>query len=269
MDDVMFRIQGLLTEFGLKILIALAIFIIGRWVAKGIRKIVRKLLSKGNADETIVKFAGNITYVILMIFVILAAVSKLGVQTTSLIAVLGAAGLAVGLALQGSLSNFASGILMIAFRPFKAGDYIEGAGTGGVVDEIGIFATIIKTPDNKKVIIPNSNLTSDTITNFTAMGTRRIDLVVGVSYSDDIDKVKRTLQDILKAESRLLADPAPKIGLVEMADSSVNFVVRPWVKSDDYWDTFFDLQETIKKRFDKEGISIPFPQRDVHMYQHP
>jgi small conductance mechanosensitive channel len=202
-----------------------------------------------------------------MTIVAIAAINQLGVQTTSLVAVVGAAGLAVGLALQGSLANFAAGVLIVLFRPYQAGDMIEAAGESGVVQEVQIFTTIINTLDNKKVIIPNSQIMGGSITNYTANELRRVDLVAGVSYEDDLDKVKAALQDVVAADKRVVADPAPTIAVSEMADSSINFVVRPWVTPDDYWDVYFDLTEAIKKRFDQEGISIPFPQRDVHIYQ--
>jgi small conductance mechanosensitive channel len=208
------------------------------------------------------------TYIALLVFVVLAALGQLGIQTTSFIAVIGAAGLAIGLALQGSLSNFAAGFLMIIFRPFKVGDYIEGAGVAGTVEVIQIFTTQLKTPDNKTVIIPNAALTAGNITNYSAKGTRRVDLVFGIGYGDDIDHAKNVIMDVLAKEERILKDPATTIGVVELADSSVNFAVRPWVKADDYWNVYFNLTENIKKSFDSEGISIPFPQRDVHMYEH-
>lgn len=208
------------------------------------------------------------TYIALLVFVVLAALGQLGIQTTSFIAVIGAAGLAIGLALQGSLSNFAAGFLMIIFRPFKVGDVIEGAGVTGVVETIQVFTTQLKTPDNRTVIIPNASLTAGNITNWTVKGTRRVDLVMGIGYDDDIDKAKKIMADILAKDERVLKDPAPKIALVELADSSVNFVVRPWVKVEDYWDVYFDTTENIKKSFDAEGISIPYPQRDVHVYEH-
>lgn len=195
---------------------------------------------------------------------ILAAVAQVGIQTTSIIAVLGAAGLAIGLALQGSLSNFAAGVLMLIFRPFRAGDYVECAGTAGVVEEVQIFSTRLRTPDNKLVIVPNGAVYSGNVVNYSANDTRRLDLVFGVSYADDLDHVKRVMRAVLDAEPRLLADPAPTIGLLELADSSVNFAVRPWVRTGDYWPVYFDLMEAMKKRFDAEGITIPFPQRDVH-----
>ncbi len=259
------QIQSFIALYGLKVLAAIVIFVVGRWVARLLTKTLKKMMRKGNVDETLVKFIGNMTYIALLTFVILAALGKLGVQTTSFIAVIGAAGLAVGLALQGSLSNFAAGVLMIIFRPFKVGDYIDAAGVSGTVEKIEIFTTQLKTPDNKTVIIPNSKITEGPITNVTAKDTRRVDLIYGVGYSDDIDKVKEVLVDILAKDARVLDDPPPIIGLLELADSSVNFAVRPWVKKEDYWNFYFDMNESVKKRFDSEGISIPFPQRDVHM----
>jgi small conductance mechanosensitive channel len=202
-----------------------------------------------------------------MAFVIIAALGQLGVQTASLVAVLGAAGLAVGLALQGSLANFAAGLLLIIFKPFKVGDFIEGGGVSGVVEEVGIFTTMMNSPDNKKLVVPNAKMTSDNIVNYTAKQVRRVDLVAGVSYRDDLDKVKRVLGEILAADSRILKDPAPTVGVLALAESSVNLAVRPWVKTADYWDVFFATQESIKKRFDAEGISIPFPQQDVHLHK--
>lgn len=253
--------------YGLKVLAAVLIFFIGQLIAKLIRSITQKVLAKKELDGIIISFVSNVVYVALMTFVIIAAIAQLGIQTTSFIAVMGAAGLAICLALQGSLSNFASGFLLIVFHPFKKGDYIEGAGTAGIVEDIQIFATTLITPDNKTVIIPNAKLTGDNIVNYTVKGTRRVDLEVGVSYSDDLDKVRKVLQDIANADGRILNAPAPMIAVKELADSSVNFVFRVWSKTDDYWDVFFDTTETVKKRFDEEGICIPFPQSDVHLYR--
>ena len=256
------------TTFGVKILAALAVFIIGRWVVKYLRRLTRRLMEKRNVDPTLTKFLTNLTYIALLTFVILAALGMLGIQTTSFIAVLGAAGLAIGLALQGSLSNFAAGVLMIIFRPFKVGDFIEGAGVAGVVEEIQIFTTRLASPDNKTIIIPNAKLTSDNIVNYSTKGTRRADMVIGIGYEDDIDKARTVIFDVLSKDERILKEPATKVAVKELADSSVNFTVRPWVKADDYWGVIFDATETIKKRFDAEGISIPYPQRDVHVYEH-
>ncbi|MBW2215736.1 MAG: mechanosensitive ion channel [Deltaproteobacteria bacterium] len=268
MENLIAKIWELLTIYGLKVIAAIVVFIVGRWIAKGLTGLTEKIMNKRKVDTTIVSFVANMTYIALLVFVVLAALGQLGIQTTSFIAVIGAAGLAIGLALQGSLSNFAAGFLMIIFRPFKVGDYIEGAGVAGTVETIHIFTTQLLTPDNKTVIIPNASLTAGNITNYSAKGTRRVDFVFGIGYGDDIDKAKKIMADILAKDERIFKDPAPKIALVELADSSVNFVARPWVKSDDYWDVYFDTTENIKKSFDAEGISIPFPQHDVHVYQH-
>jgi len=268
MEDIIAKIYQLLTVYGLKVLAAAVIFIIGRWVAKGVRKLIERIMQKGKVDSTLISFTANLAYIGLLAFIVLAALGQLGIQTTSFIAVLGAAGLAIGLALQGSLSNFAAGFLLIIFRPFKVGDLIEGAGVFGVVEAIQIFTTQLKTADNKTVIVPNAKLTDDNIVNWTVKGTRRVDMVFGIGYEDDIDKARSLMADIIAADDRILKDPPPQISVSELADSSVNFVVRPWVKVEDYWGVYFDLTENIKKAFDANGVSIPFPQRDVHVYQH-
>ena len=268
MEEMLDKIYQLLTVYGLKALAAVAIFIIGRWVAKGVRKLVERLMNKSKVDPTLITFTSNMTYIGLLAFVVIAALGQLGIQTTSFIAILGAAGLAVGLALQGSLSNFAAGFLLIIFRPFKVGDLVEAAGVFGVVEAIQIFTTQLKTPDNKTVIVPNAKLTDDNIVNWTVKGTRRVDMVFGIGYEDDIDKARSLMADIIAEDTRILKTPEPQISVSELADSSVNFVVRPWVKVEDYWGVFFDLTEKIKKAFDANDISIPFPQRDVHVYQH-
>lgn len=268
MEELLPKIYEIGTIYGIKIIAALAILIFGRWVAKIIEKVIHNVMEKRGVDPTIVNFISNLTYFALLIFVILAALSQVGIQTTSFIAILGAAGLAIGLALQGSLSNFAAGFLLIVFRPFKVDDFIEAAGVIGTVEKIQIFTTQLKTPDNKTIIIPNAKLTDDNIVNWSTKGTRRVDLVMGIGYDDDIDKAKAIMHEALKEDSRILAEPAPKIAVVELADSSVNFVVRPWVQANDYWNVYFDATERIKKKFDAAGISIPFPQRDVHVYEH-
>ena len=255
-------------EYGVKIVSALIVLIIGFWVAKMIKKGIVKVMEKRGVDPTLISFVSSLLFMVMKIFVIVAALEKLNIRTTSFIAILGAAGLAIGLALQGSLANFAAGVLMIIFKPFKLGDVIEAGGSVGSVLEIGIFTTILKSPDNKKMIVPNAQVTGGTITNINTFGTRRVDLVAGIGYGDDIDKAKSVLEGIIAADERILKDPEPTIAVVELADSSVNFVVRPWTKSADYWGVYFDTTETIKKRFDEEGISIPFPQRDVHLYEH-
>ena len=268
LEVILQRVWELVTIYGIKVLAAIVIFVVGRWIAKGFRKLVKNVMNRRNVDPTITGFVGNLTYILLLTFFVVAALGQIGIQTTSFIAILGAAGLAIGLALQGSLANFAAGFLMIIFRPFKVGDYIEGAGTAGTVETMQIFTTLLKTPDNKTVIIPNAKLTADNIVNYTTKGTRRMDMVVGIGYDSDIDKAREILEELVTADDRVLKDPAHKIAVVELADSSVNFVVRPWVNVSDYWDVWFDLTEKVKKRFDEAGISIPFPQRDVHMYQH-
>ena len=256
----------LAVTYGIKLLTAIAIFVIGRWVAKAITGFLRKAMSRAKADDMLIGFLGNIAYGLLLTFVVIAALSQLGIETTSLAAIIAAAGLAVGLALQGSLSNFAAGVMIIIFRPFKKGDYIEAGGTAGSVHDISIFTTTLKTPDNKTVIVPNSGVTGGNITNYSAEAKRRVDFVFGIGYNDDMKKAKTVLEQIIAADERVLQDPAPVVAVLELADSSVNFAVRPWVKTSDYWDVFFDITEAVKDTFDKEGISIPFPQQDVYMH---
>jgi small conductance mechanosensitive channel len=254
-------------DLAINIVTALVIFFVGKWAANLVTRAIRTLMQKQQVDKTLETFVGNLIRMVLMVFVVIAAISAVGIQTTSLIAVIGAAGLAVGLALQGSLSNFAAGVLIVLFRPYKVGDFIEGGGVSGSVVSVQILQTILKTGDNKQVIVPNSQIMGSIITNYSANDTRRVDMVVGVSYDDDLDKVRKTIEELVAADDRILDDPACTIAVSELADSSVNFVVRPWVNTPDYWGVMFDLTEAIKKRFDKEGISIPFPQRDVHVYQ--
>ena len=253
-------------EYGTALVGAIAIFIIGRIIARALTKLLRKGLSHAEIDETLVRFAGNITYGLLMTMVVIAAISQLGVETTSLAAVIAAAGLAIGMALQGSLGNLAAGVMIILFRPFKLGDFVEIAGTAGVVNDISIFTTTLKTADNKTIIIPNNGATGGNITNYSTEATRRVDMVFGIGYGDDIKKAKQVLKQLVEAESRVLKEPAAQIAVAELADSSVNFVVRPWVNAADYWGVKFDFTEAVKEAFDKEGISIPFPQQDVHMH---
>jgi small conductance mechanosensitive channel len=267
-SDLMEKVYTLLTLYGLRVISAIAIIVIGRWVAKGITRIIERLMQKRKVDETLVSFVSNLGYVAMLAFVIIAALNKLGIQTASFIAVVGAAGLAIGLALQGSLSNFAAGILMIIFRPFKVGDYIEGAGVAGTVEAIQIFTTQLKTPDNKTVIIPNSKISSDNIVNYSTKGTRRVELVFGIAYDDDIDQARQIIMDIIEKDERVFKDPEPIVVLSELADSSVNLTMRAWSKSGDHWNIFFETNEKVKKAFDAQGITIPFPQRDVHIYEH-
>jgi len=261
------QLKFLAIDWSGRILSAVVILFIGLWVTRKLSDLIRRLLSRREWDPIVTSFLANIAFVALMAFVVVAVLGRLGVETASFAALIAAAGLAIGLALQGSLSNFASGFLLIVLRPFKKGDYIEGAGTGGIVEEMQVFHTVLKTPDNKIVIVPNSKLTGDNITNFTDMDTRRIDLKVGVSYSDNLAKVKEVLRRIVEADARILRDPKPEVMVSELADSSVNLIARVWVKSGDYWSVVFDNTEKIKTTFDAEGISIPFPQRHVHVIQ--
>jgi small conductance mechanosensitive channel len=254
-------------EFTINLVTAIAIFYVGRMVVGLLMRGLKKMMQAQDVDVTLQTFVGNLVRMVLLIFVIIAAISALGIQTTSFIAIIGAAGLAIGLALQGSLSNFASGVLIVLFRPYKVGDFVEAAGISGVVEEVQILTTVLKTGDNKKVIVPNGQIMDSVITNYSANDQRRVDMTVGVSYDDDLDKVRSTLEQLVAADDRILDDPACTIAVSALADSSVNFVVRPWVKSADYWGVMFDLTEAIKKRFDKEGISFPFPQQDVHLYK--
>lgn len=248
-------------------LAAILIFIIGKWIAGVVTGLMRKGMKKREVDPALISFLGSLVYYTLMVAVVIAAIQQLGIQTTSFVAVLGAAGLAVGFALQGALSNFASGTLIILFKPFRIGDFIDAGGTAGIVEDIGVLVTVLKTPDNKKIIAPNSSIMGGVITNFSANPTRRIDMVFGIGYGDDIDKAKAVIKDVLASRSEILEDPAPTVEVVELGDSSVNLCVRPWVKKEDYWTVFFGLNADIKKRFDAEGITIPFPQRDVHLFQ--
>ena len=264
--EVWTMIQTTGVELGINLITAIAIFFVGKWVVNLVIKGMLNAMQKSDMDVTLRRFIANLLRMLLMLFVIIAAIHQLGIQTASLIALLGAAGLAVGLALQGSLSNFAAGVLIVLFRPYKVGDWIEGGGVSGAVEEVQILTTVLKTGDNKRVIIPNSQIMGSTITNYSANETRRVDLVVGVSYSDDLDKVRKELEDLIAADERILDDPAVTIAVSELADSSVNFVLRPWVKTEDYWGVYFGLTEAVKKRFDEVGISIPFPQRDVHIH---
>lgn len=259
-------VSELLVTHGLKLVAAFAIFIIGKWVVKRLVNAVKRGLNRTNMDKTLVGFLGNILTGIGLVFVIIAALSQVGVNTTSFAAAIAAAGLAIGLALQGSLSNFAAGFLIILFGFFKKGDYVEAGGTSGTVEEISIFTTTLLTPDNRSVIVPNSNITTDTIVNYSANKQRRIDLVIGVAYDADLPKTQELLYKILNDQEGVLQDPEPNVQVHELGASSVDFVVRPWVKTDDYWAIRWELTKTIKMELDKAGIGIPFPQRDVHLF---
>ena len=254
-------------DWGIKIAVAIAIFIVGKIIARMISNLLERAMRKGDTDEMLVKFLGNITYGVLLIAVVLAAIDTLGVNVTSLMAILGAAGLAVGLALKDSLGNFAAGVMIIIFRPFKIGDFINAGGAAGVVDEIGLFATLMHTGDNQRIIVPNSAIIGGNITNVSALETRRVDLVFGIGYDDNIGQARDIINSVMQADERILKDPAPAVAVGELADSSVNLNVRPWVNSGDYWPVRADLLENIKVKFDEAGISIPYPQQDVYMHE--
>ena len=266
--ETMESIHTIALKVGLKVVAALAVLLIGFWVAKLLKRILIKMMGRHKTDPVLVSFISALAHMLLKVFVIVAALGVLDVQTTSLVAMLGAAGLAVGLALQGSLSNFAAGVLLIIFKPFTLDNVVTASGVTGRIREIGILTTSLDTFDNKRIVIPNAKLMSDNITNHSVNDTRRVDLVAGISYSDDIDKARAAIQAAIAEFPEVLETPAPDILVSEMADSSVNFAVRPWCKPDDYWVVHFGVTEAIKKRFDAEGITIPFPQRDVHMYEH-
>ena len=263
--DINALLHDYVIPWGVNIAMALAIFVIGRWIAGMLVRLVGRLMEKSKLDPMLVSFGTSILNAVLLLFVIIAALNQLGVDTTSFIALIGAAGLAVGLSLQGSLQNFAAGVLLVIFRPFKVGDVIEAGGASGKVEEIGIFTTTLKTGDNRVIIVPNGAIYGGVITNNSARDTRRVDMVFGIGYDDDIKKARDILQSIVDADERILKDPAPLIAVGELADSSVNFFVRPWVKSGDYWSVRFDLNERVKAAFDEAGISIPYPQMDVHL----
>jgi small conductance mechanosensitive channel len=267
MENISTWVSENAVDWGIQIAIAIAIFIIGKMIARMISNLIKKALNRTGTDAILVSFIGNISYAVLLIAVVLAAVDSLGVNVTSLMAILGAAGLAVGLALKDSLGNFAAGVMIIIFRPFKIGDYITAGGVSGSVDEIGLFATLMHTPDNQRIIVPNSAILGGTITNTSALPTRRVDLVFGIGYNDNIGQARDIMMAIIEADERILKDPAPGIAVGELADSSVNLNVRPWVNSADYWAVRADLLENIKIKFDEVGISIPYPQQDVHMHE--
>lgn len=266
MDINVEAIQAWISLYAINIIGALLIFIVGKWLARKIANLLAKLMKKGDVDITLINFLTNLAYYTMVVLVVIAAIGRLGVNTTSFLTVIGAAGLAVGLALKDSLSNFAAGVMLVLFRPFTIGDVVSTAGITAKVEKITIFNTVFCTADNQQIIVPNNKIISDIITNINAKDTRRIDLVVGISYADDMAKTKEILQRLADADSRVLADPATTIAVAELADSSVNLVFRPWVKTADYWDVRFALTENIKNALDEAGISIPFPQQDVHLF---
>ena len=263
--DINALISDYVIPWGLNIFFALLIFIIGKIVVSIIISVLKKVLRRTKMDDILLNFVTSILKTILVLFVVIASLNQLGIDTTSLIALLGAAGLAIGLALQGSLQNFAAGVMLLIFRPFKAGDFVEAGGVAGIVESISIFTTIMRTADNKEVIVPNGTIYGGSITNYSARDTRRVDLVFGIGYDDSIKDAKEIMENIINSDPRVLKDPETQIAVSELADSSVNFVVRPWVKSEDFWAVKFDLTEKIKLAFDEKGISIPYPQMDVHL----
>ena len=255
------------SNFGLKLLTALIVVIVGKQLVKILLKVIKVALEKANTEETVRIFIANLLNTVFTVIIFVAAINQLGVETTSIIALLGAAGLAIGLALQGSLANFAAGILIVIFRPYKVGDYIEAGTNVGTVKDIQIFSTVLRTPDNKAIVVPNGSIMDGSITNYSEQPTRRIDIIASCSYEDDLDKVKQVLKTILDSEERILTEPKPQIAVSELAESSVNFIVRPWVNSSDYLPVMYSLLEQIKKTFDQEGISIPYPQSDIHIHE--
>ncbi len=264
--EIIDTVRALALDYGLNILGAIAILVLGYWLAGWLSRFARKSLQKTKTDEALVRFLGSLVYYAILVFVVLAALSRLGIQTTSFVAVVGAASLAIGLAFEGALSNFAAGVLLLFFRPFKIGDLVEIADHFGTVEAIQIFSTILVTPENKTVTIPNSQVTGSPIVNYSKKGLLRLDMVFGIGYGDDLLKAKGVLEEIIRADSRVVSEPAPMVAVTELADSSVNFAVRPFVKPADYWAVHFAVTEQVKLRFDAEGISIPFPQRDVHLF---
>ena len=267
LEEIINKVTEIGAPFLVNLFAAIVIYVVGKWAAKMISGAIYKGLVKAETDEALARFARNLAYAAILIFAIVAAIGKLGVQTTSFIAILGAAGLAIGMALQGTLSNFAAGVMIILFRPFRIGDFVEAAGTMGVVKEIQIFNTVLSSPDNKKIILPNSKVSGEKVVNYSATENRRVDMIFGISYGDDIKKAKEILSGILESDSRILKEPAPVIAVSELGDNSVNLVCRPWVKPEDYWNVYFDVLEKGKTQLEEGGCSIPFPQRDVHLYQ--
>jgi len=268
LDNLVNQVRELIVKFGFNILAAIAILVLGIWISKLIRRFLGRALQKRNIDKTLITFLLNLLYFLLLTVVVLASLGQLGVQTTSFIAIVGAAGLAVGLALQGSLANFASGVLLIIFRPFEVDDFVCLAGEEGFVEKIHIFTTQIRTFDNRTIILPNSTITSGKIINYTAKEIRRVDLSIGISYGANIKEAIEAITELCSSNPKVLQDPAPYVSVIEYGDSGINLTVRPWCKTGDYWDVFFAINEQMKSALDSKGITIPFPQRDVHLYQH-
>ena len=258
---------ALVTAWGIRIIGALAVFIIGKMVASWLRRLTRRGLERGKTDPTLVPFISSLVYYLALAFVVIAVLGIFGIPTASLVAVLGAAGLAVGLALQGTLSNFAAGVMLLIFRPFKLGDFVDAGGAVGVIDSVGIFSTTLRSPDNVLITVPNSQIYGSTIKNYTALESRRVDLEIGISYDDDIQRAVDTIREVIARDDRVLDEPAPQIAVGGLGDSSVNLVVRPWCRPADYWDVRFDLLRAIKEGLEANGCSIPYPQADVHLFQ--
>lgn len=266
-EDASRYLDEFIIPFAINIAMALVIYVVGKIVVNILVNVFGKLMTKSKYDDMLIEFLKSIVRAVLMLFVIIASLDQLGVDTTSLAAILAAAGLAIGLSLQGSLSNFAAGVMLLVFRPFRAGNFIEAGGAMGTVNSIGIFTTLMTTPDNKEIIVPNGAIYGGNITNFSAKETRRVDMVFGIGYDDDLKKAKTILEEMIKADPRVLAEPAPQVAVSELGDSSVNFIVRPWANAGDFWGLKFDFTEAVKLRFDAEGISIPYPQMDVHVHK--
>lgn len=267
MEDMYTFLVGFMRSYGIKVVGAIVILIIGRIVANIMRSLTVRGLNRTKTDPAIISFVGSLVYMAIIVFTVIAALSKFGVQTASFVAVIGAAGFAIGFAMQGSLSSFASGVLLLIFKPIKVGDFVEVAGIAGSVKEIRLFNTILATPDNVKIFVPNNKINGDIIKNYAGYDERRVDLVIGIAYGSPIDRAYEIMKKLVAADSRILQEPACQIAVSELADSSVNFVLRPWVKKEDYWGVKFDLTEKIKKEFDAAGIEIPFPQTDVHLFR--
>ena len=267
LESILRQLINIVSAWGLNIIGAIVLLIIGRFVARWARQLIRRLMQRGEADATLVPFVAGLAYYLILAFVAVAVLGMVGVQTASMVAVLGAAGLAVGLALQGTLANFASGVMLLVFRPFGVGDYIDAGGTAGSVDAVGLFSTTLNTPDNVRIVIPNSAVYGNTIKNYAANPTRRNDIVVGVSYDDDLAVAVSTIERVLREDERVLAEPAPVVAVSELGDSSVNIVVRPWCTKEDYWPLRFTLVRTLKEQLEVAGCSIPYPQRDIHLHQ--
>jgi len=265
MEAILTKIYEYLATYWLQVVAAIVIFVVGRWLAKVISNLIAGAMTKARIDPTLTSFVKNLCHIALLGFVIIAALKKLGIPMTEFTVVVGAAGLAVGFALQGSLSNFAAGVILIIFKPFKVGDFVELGGKMGTVKEIQIFNTILNSPDNVRIIVPNGQVTGGNIMNYTVNGTRRIDLVVGISYDDDLKKAHQVIENVILSDERILKEPAYTVAVSELGESSVNFVVRPWVNAADYWNVRFDTIEKIKLALDKNDITIPYPQRDIHM----